>query len=109
MTDANTATSDWGQTELSTHAAGPECYVRVNVTKTSKGYSHETTVSLRWANETETTFGGESFLLRSPGVDDDDSTLRSSSEVLGDLLLIADAAARAEIARREAADGGQEA
>ena len=58
----------------------PERYVRINITKNSKGYSHETTVSLRW----------------SEGADE--------SAAVGALLRLADGEARAEIARRERID-----
>lgn len=57
----------------------PEKYVRIAITKNSKGFSYDTTVSLKW---------------------DGDSTAYRS--ILDDLNQEADALARLDIARREA-------
>ena len=38
------------QTVMTEATAAPEGYIRINITKNSKGYSHETTVSLRWTS-----------------------------------------------------------
>ena len=59
----------------------PETYVRINVTKQSKGYVHESTVSLR---------GNDRQMDMEQG--------------LADLLRMSDTLARDEIARREALD-----
>jgi hypothetical protein len=59
----------------------PERYVRINITKNSKGYQAETTVSLRWSGD-ETAY----------------------TTVLDDLNREANALARLEIARRETLD-----
>ena len=62
-------------------SAAPETYVRINVTKQSKGYVHESTVSLR---------GNDRQMDMEQG--------------LADLLRMSDTLARDEIARREALD-----
>lgn len=70
MDQSNTATT-----------AGPEAYVRINVTKNTKGYSYETTVSLRW-----------------------DTARVGGSPIIAGMLSDADRLARDEIARRERED-----
>jgi hypothetical protein len=71
-----------GSVELTAVATAPERYTRIAITKNTKGYSYETTVSLRWAE-------GE--------VD--------PQEELRVLLRQADHQARMEMARREHLDG----
>lgn len=68
-------------TTLETETKSPEKYVRINITKNSKGFTYETTVSLRWeGNKTAYT------------------------AILDDLNREADALARLEILKRERAD-----
>lgn len=38
-----------------TLTSGPERYVRINISQNSKGFTYETTVSLRWPEEQTTT------------------------------------------------------
>jgi hypothetical protein len=67
--------------ELAVERADAEKYIRINIAKNSKGYTYETTVSLRWSDED------------CPYVDE-----------LGELNRDAATLARAEIGRREKAD-----
>jgi hypothetical protein len=72
------------------YAVAPEFYVRVNIAKNSKGYTHETTVSMRWSGDwEEVPVDGESYL---------------TPFVLGNLHRMADESARKEIKRRESLD-----
>ena len=87
-------------TELTTQTTGPEAYIRINVTKTTKGYGHETTVSLRWEN---TVVNDEFLALRNGGVDGPEP----AAVLLQQLLQLSDELAREEIARRQAEDEGQ--
>lgn len=66
---------------METKNTSPEKYIRINISKNSKGYQSETTVSLRW---------------------DGDTTAYTA--ILDDLNREADALARLEIRHREAAD-----
>jgi hypothetical protein len=66
---------------METKNTSPEKYIRINITKNSKGYQSETTVSLRW---------------------DGDTTAYTA--ILDDLNREADALARLEIRHREMAD-----
>lgn len=68
-------------TELAAIGESPERYVRIAVTKNTKGFSYETTVSLRWT-----------------------SNLTEGAEELQSLLQLSDGLAREEIANREALD-----
>lgn len=45
--DIETAIKELGRTITET-TKSPERYIRINITKNSKGYTYETTVSLRW-------------------------------------------------------------
>jgi hypothetical protein len=66
---------------METNNTSPEKYIRINITKNSKGYQSETTVSLKW---------------------DGDTTAYTA--ILADLNREADALARLEIRQRELAD-----
>jgi hypothetical protein len=66
---------------METTKTSPEKYVRIGITKNSKGYQSETTVSLRW---------------------DGDATAYTA--ILSDLNREADDLARLEIRHRETAD-----
>jgi hypothetical protein len=68
-------------TPMETKNTSPEKYVRIAITKNSRGYQSETTVSLRW---------------------DGDAT--AYTEILSDLNRQADRLARLEIRDREFAD-----
>ena len=68
----------------------PEYYVRTNITRNTKGFQHETTVSIRWQDSPAVV----------PTTDGDQST----ASILGALHRIADETARKEIALREAAE-----
>jgi len=70
--------------ELTTTGGAPERYIRINITKNTKGYSYETTVSLRW------TVG-----------------IHLHEQALRNLLFQSDQLARAEIADRETRDALQ--
>jgi hypothetical protein len=67
---------------MDTGMKSPEKYVRIAITKNSKGYQSETTVSLRW-----------------------DGVTTAYTAILADLNREADALARREIRQRELADG----
>lgn len=70
--------------------------MRVNVAKQSKGYVHDTTVEVTWENDTD----DEDDYLVTMG----DAGSMRPDQVLAHLLRVADNAARAEIAEREALD-----
>lgn len=67
----------------------PERYIRINITRNTKGYQAETTVSLRWTGE-------------------DDGSADEVGAELEKLNRRADDEARVEIARREELDAGVE-
>jgi hypothetical protein len=69
---------------IKTMTVAPARHVRIQITKNSKGYQHETTVSLDWM--------------------DDELDWRSA---LAEMNRNADQLARAEIGQREAADRGE--
>jgi len=71
-------------TQQTATSMAPEKYVRINITKNTKGYTYETTTSVRWQ-----------------GAEDD------GIQVIAGLLQHADATARVEIAQREAVDAGE--
>jgi len=73
--------SELAQEMIADASFPPERYIRINITKNSKGYSHETTVSLKWS-------GDDGY-----------------PEQLAVMLRDADGLARAEIAEREQRDG----
>lgn len=67
--------------ELTVTDAEPEKYVRIAITKNSRGYSFESTISLRWSGDDV-----------------------AYTAILADLNQEADALARLEIVRRQVAD-----
>lgn len=83
---------------LEGQTTSPECYVRINVSKTTTGYSYETTVSLRWENEV---IGAEYLALRPGGFAGEPEP---AAVLLQQLLESSDALAREEIARRQIED-----
>lgn len=96
--------------ELAATAEGPELYVRVNIAKQSKGYVHETTVSMRWIDLTHAGKDGEpeGLWMRTP--DHWGTPLQTPARVaLQELLQLADTEARAEMRRREALDAAEKA
>jgi hypothetical protein len=70
---------------METGMKSPEKYIRIAITKNSKGYQSETTVSLRWDGETT-----------------------AYTEILSDLNREADTLARLEIRHREFADDSRD-
>jgi hypothetical protein len=66
---------------METKNTSPEKYIRINITKNSKGYQSETTVSLRWNGDTT-----------------------AYTAILADLNREADDLARFEIKQRERTD-----
>lgn len=105
-----------GTQQFTATQAEPEFYVRINLSKTSAGWRHETTVSLRWKNrwwtDGDTVQMGANrtdFLVSIPPSPDSTQQVeieRHPSRLLRELLRQADDEARAEIARREAVDAG---
>lgn len=86
--------------------SGPELYVRVNLSKTSAGWRHETTVSMRWRDlmhPARDTGEPEGLWVRTADAwgTPIDQPARSALE---DLLRMADTEARVEIVRREQLD-----
>ena len=87
-------------------ANGPELYVRINITKQAKGYVPETTVSARWIDLIHSGREGEpeALLVRRLDIWGDTKIDQPANLVLRELLEMADAEARREIARRESED-----
>ena len=69
-------------TQQTATSMAPEKYVRINITKNTKGYGYETTISVRWQDGDEI-------------------------QLAADLLASADIVAREEMERREALDAGE--